>query len=266
MLVQSMIIKESSSESYPFHLSFINQKITFHREVTILIGENGSGKSTLLDLLSRDLGLYRIGTPITELPKVKMEISYQLSKPKGIYFSSEDFTTYIHEIEKEKKIAIEEIERVKVEYQHRSKLAQNLASMPHHRSLSELSSLHDRDLLKSSHGEAYLSFFKSRIRKNQLMLLDEPETPLSFSNQLALLLLMKEAVNQGCQLIIASHSPVVMSYPNADLYEIDEKGIHLTSIDQVESISLMKQFLNNPDAFLHHLFFEPKERDDSDES
>jgi predicted ATPase len=259
MLITSIHIKESSYNAYPFHLSFINQKITFHREVTILIGENGSGKSTLLDLLSRELGLFRIGTPITDLPQIMIELGYPLSKPKGIYFSSEDFTTYIHEIEKEKKSAINELERVKVEYEHRSKLAQNLASMPYHRTLSELSSLHDRDLLKSSHGEAYLSFFKSRIRKNQLMLLDEPETPLSFLNQLALLLLMKEAVNQGCQLIVATHSPVVMSYPDAFLYEINNQGMIHKDIDQIESIGLMKQFLNNPDAFLHHLFNEPKE-------
>ncbi len=258
MLIHRMIIKETSSDEYPFHLSFLNQTIDFNQDVTILIGENGSGKSTLLDVIANHLKLYRIGTPISNLPSMKIEMTYHLTKPKGIYFSSEDFTTYIHEIEKEKKSALEDIERVKVEYEHRSKLAQNLASMPHHRTLSELSSLHDRDLLMSSHGEAYLSFFKSRIRKNQLMLLDEPETPLSFSNQLALLILMKEAVHQGCQLIIATHSPVVMSYPGADLYEINEKGIQKTTIDQVESISLMKQFLNNPDGFLHHLFDEER--------
>ena len=259
MLLHSVQIKESRKDVFPFHLSFMNQKIIFCREVTVLIGENGSGKSTLLDLMSRELNLFRIGTPILDLPTMNMDLSYPLTKPKGIYFSSEDFTTYIHEIEREKRSAAVEIERVQIEYKNRSLLAQKLASMPHHRTLSELTNLHDRDLLKSSHGEAYLSFFKSRMRKNQLMLLDEPETPLSFQNQLVLLLLMKEAVKQGCQLIVATHSPIVMSYPNASIFEITKKGLSEKKVEEVENISLMKQFLNHPEAFLHHLFSEPNE-------
>ena len=256
MLIKKITFIGSTEQAYPYDLPIFDQEIVFNHDVTILVGENGAGKSTLLELIASKLNLYRIGTSRHTIPKVTVNIQYHLQQPKGIFFSAEDFTTYIHEQENEKNEAKAELKRIQNEYQHRSDLAKNLASMPHHRSLSELNHLHDRDLFHASHGEAYLSFFKSRIRPHQVMLLDEPETPLSFSNQLALLILINDAVKQGCQIIMATHSPVVMSFPNAQLLEISHQGIQPTKVDQVESFQLMKQFINDPDSFLRHLFAE----------
>ena len=126
--------------------------------------------------------------------------------------------------------------------------------MPHGRTLYEIENLHDRNLNESSHGEAYLSFFKSRMRPNQLILLDEPETPLSFQNQLALLYLLKEGVKQGSQFIIATHSPVIMAYPGSTIYELTGAGLIKTSYDKIEQVESLKHFLKDPNSFLRHLF------------
>lgn len=256
MLIQKIMFLGSSEQTYPYHLPIFDQEILFNRDVTILVGDNGTGKSTVLELIASKLNVYRIGTSYQTLPKVTVDVQYHLQRPKGFYFSAEDFTTYIHEQENEKNEANAELMRIQNEYQHRSNFAKNQASMPHHRSLSELNHLHDRNLFQSSHGEAYLSFFKSRIRPNQVMLLDEPETPLSFSNQLALLILINDAVKQGCQIIMATHSPIVMSFPNAQIIEFSHQGLQPKTLDQIESFQSMKQFINNPNSFLRHLFAE----------
>lgn len=243
-----------TSTGYPYDLPFFNQTIRFTKPVTFIIGDNGSGKSTLLELIKNNLGLFQIGKPILDLPKVDMSLSYQLKKPKGLYFSSKDFTTYIHELEKEKASAKAYIREVEETYQKRSLLAQSLAKMPHASTLHDIDLLHDRNLNESSHGQAYLSFFKSRIRDNQLLLLDEPETPLSFQNQLALMLLIKEAEQKGNQVIIATNSPILIHYPGAEILLLDGQGIKQITLDEVDYLNDIKSFIQQPERFLKHLF------------
>lgn len=117
----------------------------------------------------------------------------------------------------------------------------------------EINKLYDKDLLTSSHGESYLSFFKSRIKPNQLFILDEPETPLSFDNQLALIYMIHEGVKEGAQFIIATHSPILCAYPDAKIYELSTNDIQETTYDQINSIKLLKQFIDDPSHFYKHL-------------
>lgn len=255
MIHLKAITFQEKDHHYPYDLPFFDQKITFNKPITILVGDNGCGKSTFLELIQEELELYQIGKPIEKHPHVSCIKETSLKKPKGFYFSSEDFTTYIKELENELKSSKEELEHIDKTYSHRSPLAKSLAKMPHARTIHEISSLHDRPLNHSSHGEAYLSFFKSRMRDNQLILLDEPETPLSFSNQLALLYILKDTIDRGSQVIIATHSPIIMAFPDAEIYLFNHDRLEMVQYDDLESIKILKDFLNDPNRYLHHLFF-----------
>ena len=112
--------------------------------------------------------------------------------------------------------------------------------------------MYSKDLAKSSHGESYLDFFSSRIKDNQIYLLDEPETPLSVQNQLTLMAMILEASERGCQFIIATHSPILAAIPKAIIYEIKNESFVRTDYENIGSISLLKQFLNNKEQFLRH--------------
>jgi predicted ATPase len=128
-----------------------------------------------------------------------------------------------------------------------------MAKGPYHKTISELTSMYQNDLGTQSHGESYLDFFKSRIKPDSVYLLDEPETPLSFQNQLALLALIMDATKKGCQFIIATHSPILAAFKDALIYEIKSNQFQKTSYEHVESIKLLKEFLNHKDHFLYHL-------------
>jgi predicted ATPase len=262
--LKSITYHKHPTDTFPFRLPFFNDTpIELSPTVTIISGSNGSGKSTLLELLAEKLNLYRITqqSDTTQtlresiLPATSLvELSYDLQKPKGYLFSAEDFTKYIQFLEHEKAQAKKEIETIDKTYKHKSDYAKMMAKSPHHKTLGEIDGLYDHPLLTQSHGEAYLDFFSSRLKPNTLILLDEPETPLSIQNQLTLLVLIHKAVKQGSQLIIATHSPIISAYPDAKLYTIASDKIECTSYDSVESVKLLKDFLDNKEAYLNHLF------------
>ena len=257
-LLKSVYFQKKEDDIFPYHLPIFEQHLDVNHDVTIFVGENGSGKTTLLEIIQSALGLYRIGQPLIKMPHVKTKMTYHLHKPLGLYFSAEDFTTYIYELEKEKAYAKQQIKEAKHQYRQKSTFAQMQAQGPYRKTIAEIDQLYDRNLLKSSHGESYLSFFKSRLKPNTLILLDEPETPLSFQNQLTLLYMIHEATKLGCQFVIATHSPLMMAYPHAHIYEIDQEGIHETSYEMINHVQSMKDFLNHPDRYFRHLFKEEK--------
>lgn len=254
MHIKAVRFKENQSKNYPYYLPFFGKTVNFTSNVTILVGDNGCGKSTFLKLLKNHLGLYQIGEAVKKSSLAILDVSLVLKKPKGYYFSSEDFTMYIKQLEDNKKESYEALNEIEHDYKNRSQFAKNLASMPHKRTLAEIDALHDKDLSLASHGESYLSFFKSRLKANQLMLLDEPETPLSFHHQLSLLYLLHEAVKDNCQIIIATHSPIIMAYPNAQIIRFNEGALEEVPYESLESVQLLKRFLDNPEVFIRRLF------------
>ena len=268
-LIRSIQFSQTRKDIFPYQLPFFGHEIVFDGPVTILIGENGSGKSTFLELINEVIGLYKIRDKKTLHPelispindaKSQVHIKYVLNKPKGFFFSAEDFTSYIHDLMKEKANALEELKIIDQTYKRKSALSKSLASMPHMRTIGEINSLYQNDLLTSSHGEAYLDFFKSRIREKELYLLDEPETPLSIQNQLTLLSIIDEGVKRDNQFIIATHSPILMAIPYATIYEVSEQGFKRIAYDQIESVILLKQFMNHPESFLRHLYSDDEKK------
>lgn len=264
MVLLKSIEKQNKQGGYPFSVPAIQELHTlqFNSPITIFVGDNGTGKSTLLELIACKLNLYRISNDLNYrdpdfIPIKEAASSFKLNysvKPKGFFFRSEDFTTYVSFLHQAKKEAREEIKRIDETFTKSSDYAKTLAKSAHYRTLGEVRSMYQRSLEEESHGQAYLDFFKSRLRPNSLYILDEAEVPLSFANQLGLLMLIKEAVNDGCQFIISTHSPVIMSYRAAEIHELTENGIRSSTFESLEAVNLMKDFLNHRDRYLNHIF------------
>lgn len=104
-----------------------------------------------------------------------------------------------------------------------------------------------------SHGESYFKLFQSRFRPNGLYLLDEPEAPLSPMRQLSLIAMIEEMVKQDGQFIIATHSPILLAYPDAAILQFTDGTIQAARYDELEHVTITRSFLNNPDAYLRHL-------------
>ncbi|MDD4000329.1 MAG: AAA family ATPase [Bacilli bacterium] len=264
MAIIRKIIRLNEKEGYPFSVPVIKNltELDLNYNLVIFVGDNGSGKSTLLETIAVKLGLNRIGKDTAyqdiEFFEIKRAInSFQIEyllKPRGFFFRSEDFLSYIRFLDEAKAEAKKELKRIEMSYQNKSSYSQTLATMPHKRTLADIDNLYQKNLHEESHGESYLDFFKSRLRPNSLYLLDEAETPLSFQNQLTLILLMKEAIADGCQFIISTHSPVLMSYPLACIYDFNQERIIKAKYEDLEEVNQLRYFLNDKDSFLKHLF------------
>jgi predicted ATPase len=111
------------------------------------------------------------------------------------------------------------------------------------------------DLLnEASHGESFMRLFDERIRKNGLYLLDEPEVPLSPLRQLSLLSMIKDmSLNYDCQFIIATHSPILLAYPDATIYSMDSAPPQKVAWEDLESVQLMSDFFRDPLSYIRHL-------------
>ncbi|MBI4926972.1 MAG: AAA family ATPase [Anaerolineae bacterium] len=139
------------------------------------------------------------------------------------------------------------------EYGGRSALARDLAKMPYARELGDMQNRYGEGLDNQSHGESFLLLFRERFVPDGLYLLDEPEAPLSPVRQLGLLALLKQMVEEGGQFIIATHSPILMAFPGAEILTLDGNGVHSVAYNDLEHVKLTRDFLNHPEAFLRHL-------------
>lgn len=243
---------------YPFNLNIIRHfvTITFNNPVTILCGDNGCGKTTLIELVAQSISAHRVGQPggMTPAQQRLREASLYFTpvfavKPrKNFIFTAEGFTKYIDFLVAEKEESRAELAVVREEYGDR--YAGKLAAQPYARTIAEIDHMYDNPLEERSHGQGFLDFFHSRIVKGGLYLLDEPEAALSYGNQLALIYMMQDAVENGCQFILATHSPILTAYPNARLYEIAESRIESRAYDDIASISFLKRFLFKHESLL----------------
>ncbi len=265
IVLESVRIRELHvQEGFPFNVPVIAQlgELRFETPVTVFIGENGTGKSTLLEGIAAAVHAITISGDSIDRDETlaharrlasRMVVSWKVKTQRGFFLRAEDFFSFSKVLAKTRKEMEAEIERVRVEYKDHSPLAQGLAKAPFARSLGEMEARYGKDLDARSHGESFLQLFKARFVPNGFYILDEPEAPLSPVRQLALIAMMKDMVEQGCQFLVATHSPILMAYPGATILSLDDVPMKKIAFDDIEHVKIMRMFLNDPDNFLNRL-------------
>ncbi len=241
LFIKSIGLNRSTceNEDYVFQLPVIKnlikiQQLELNTKVTFFIGENGTGKSTLLEALAVACGFNAEGgtknfnfssKPTHSQLYRYLTVAKGIKKPSdGFFLRAESFYNVASEIDR-----LDEI-------------------------FPLLSSYGGRSLHNQSHGESFMSLILNRFGGNGLYILDEPEAALSPSRQLSLLVQINNLVKKNSQFIIATHSPILLAYPGADIYVFSEEGITLTPYENTEHYFLTKEFLNNPHKMLNYLF------------
>jgi len=232
-IISVELIKEKikDNKGYPFSLPIVKnlKKIDFDKAITFLIGENGTGKSTLLEAIAVQYGF----------------------NPEGGSMNFNFETKQTHSSLSNSIRIIKGVKKPKDNYFLRAESFYNLASNVDDIGVS--SSYGGRSLHEQSHGESFFSLFLHRLHGEGIYLFDEPEAALSPQRQLAFLSRMSELIGQGSQFIIATHSPIILSYPNAKIIQITEKGFEELPYKETECYDLYKTFINNPEYMLKRL-------------
>jgi len=243
-LQQISLKRESvpSFDTYPFHIPAIKnlESMTFHQDVTFIIGENGSGKSTLIEAIALHLGFGIEGGSKSMQTKTHQNASVlydylssskSYRKPSDYFFlraeSYYNVATYLEELDKE---------------ENTSYVQRNYG----------VKSLHE-----CSHGESFMATLTHRLSGNGLYIFDEPEAALSPARQLAALSAIHQLVQANSQFIIATHSPILLAYPNAVIYQLDEEGMRKVKYEETENFRLTKYFLNNHEEMTRTLMGDP---------
>jgi predicted ATPase len=251
-------------EQWPFCLGLFAglERLTFTAPVTVLVGENGSGKSTLLEAMAIALRMPAIGRAdahrdpsLAELVPLarSLRLVRGAQSPQARFFlRSEDFFGFVQTLGERSRELREELDRARRENAHRSRFAQQQAEAAYSGSLAALQGRYGADLLgAASHGESFLRLFQARMAPRGLYLMDEPEAPLSPVRQLALMQMIRELAEQGqCQFILATHSPILMALPGAQLIDCDQSPLAQTVYGDLASVALLREFLNDPSRMI----------------
>ncbi|MCS7481123.1 AAA family ATPase [Umezawaea endophytica] len=229
---------------YPFTLPAVRDLVANGLElapgVTFLVGENGSGKSTLTEAMAVACGFnpeggsqnFRFATRASESSLGDdLVLSWSGRKPRTGYFLRAE--SYYN--------VATEIERLDEDPYSPSLLPSYGGISPHER----------------SHGESFLDLVSHRFGADGLYFLDEPEAALSVRGCLAVLVRLADLVEQGCQFVVATHSPILLALPGAAILEIaDDGAITRTTYDGALPVRLTRDFLAKPEVYLRHLFEE----------
>lgn len=261
--LRSLSLKPSSKkrEGFPFNIPTVKKlrELEFRRPVTFLVGENGTGKSTLLEAVAAGVGSVVVGGEDVRTDKTLAHARHLASQLKfvwtkrthrGFFLRAEDFFGFAKRVNR----TSAELEEMAVDFEKELKgYGLSLAQGVVRGQRSALVSRYGEDADARSHGEGFLQLFQSRFVPGGLYLLDEPEAPLSPQRQLALLSMLKGMVAQDSQFVIATHSPILMAFPDASILSFDHAPVREIPYDEVEHVSLTRDFLADPEAFLRHL-------------
>ena len=219
--------------AYPFCLPFLGDEfeLSFDRSITIIVGENGTGKSTLLEGIAVLAGYDESGGGNGYMPvdhsKALEQMGGQLSKAlraswlpritRGWFFRAESFFTVARYLDE----------------------------------AAGGSGGTGPDFLSYSHGEGFLRFFQERCQRQGIYIFDEPESALSPARQMEFLKLMRRMEESTiCQVIMATHSPMLMAYPGARLLRLSKYGLEPVTVEQTDHYRVMREFCNDPAGFV----------------
>lgn len=218
---------------YPFNVPILNEtpELKLKKPIVFFVGENGSGKSTLLDAITKKCGIHIWDKPKRHLAhenpyedrlKEFIEVSWTNGRVSGSLFRAETFHDMADFLDD---LALCDPGRLKY---HGGRLLNVL-----------------------SHGEGILSYFSGRFQVKGLYLLDEPEAALSPASQVRFLRLLQELEAEGhAQFIMATHSPILMAYPDAQIFSFDADRIEEVPYQETTHYKIYKQFFTNRCAFL----------------
>ncbi|MFJ7511612.1 AAA family ATPase [Peribacillus simplex] len=230
----------SSYDHFPLDLPVIKhlQEVAFHPSVTYVIGENGMGKSTLLEGIAIAYGFNPEGGTLNfnfSNYDSHSNLDEYLRLQKGVYKPKDNFFF-----------------RAETFYN----LATNIEELDREASFGSkiIDSFGGKSLHQQSHGESFFSAFIERFQGNGLYILDEPEAALSPLRQISMLARINDLAKQGSQFIISTHSPIIMAYPDAKILQISDEGMSEVTLEESNHYLLMKQFFDDKDRLLHHLF------------
>jgi predicted ATPase len=226
---------------FPFTLPFLAHddfSLELTKPVTLFVGENGTGKSTLLEAIAQQAGfnpqgggrdnVYRYGDGAEETGLARaLRLTWLPKVSRGFFFRAESFFNFASYIEDT------------------------------YRGDGKLTPWTERHLHHHSHGEVFLAMFQNRFgaTENSLYLLDEPEAALSPERQLELLATIAERVPSGrVQYVIATHSPLLMACPGADIVLFNHRGIRRGTLRDTPHFKLYDKFFLDPEGFLHETF------------
>lgn len=220
-----------TTNRYPFNIAAFQETTTlkYQTPVTIFTGENGSGKSTMIEAIAVAYGFNAEGgnrNIVFSTQETHSMLHQHLRLSKGPYHALDGFFL-----------------RAESFYNVASKL-EELDDDPAHPLFQYYGG---KSLHKISHGESFLNLVLHRFWGNGLYILDEPEAALSPTGQFTLLKKVYDLVEkENSQFIIATHSPILMGYPNATIYEFSEDGIHQKAYKDTMNYQLYHRFLNDP--------------------
>jgi predicted ATPase len=224
--------KIASFDAYPFSLPVVRNLDTLdlHPAVTFLVGENGSGKSTLLEALAVAWGFnaeggtknFRFGTRASH-----SVLHENLRLVKGVQRPRDGFF-----------LRAESLFNLATEIEH---LDEEPSFGPPIINSYGYASLHEQ-----SHGESFFAVMMHRFGGHGFYVLDEPEAALSPTRQLAMISRIHQLVRKRSQFVIATHSPILMAYPNAWIYQIGSAGLDRVSLEETEHYVVAKRVLNDP--------------------
>jgi predicted ATPase len=249
---------------FPFNVPAVETlpPLTFESPVTFLVGENGSGKSTVLEALAIKTGLPAVAsaapaqdptlTAQGELAEA-LRLSWNRRTHRGFFLRAEDFFGFTKELSRSREVFQRELAEIDEAYRDRSPLAQALARGPIAGSLGDMARRYGDNLDANSHGQSFFQLFRSRFVPGGLYLLDEPEAPLSPQSQLGLIAMLKEMLAADAQFIIATHSPILLAFPGAQILTFDDPPVHGVGFDDLEHVRLTREFLQDPERFLRRL-------------
>ncbi|MGC9330065.1 MAG: AAA family ATPase [Candidatus Hinthialibacter sp.] len=222
-----------TEQYYPFNLDIFHQtsSLEFSAPTTFFVGENGSGKTTLLRAICQRCGIYIWGkaessrahrNPYENLLQKAVRVEWINGSVPGSYFGSDTFQKFASVVED---------------------WADDDAG--------QLKYLGGKSLVRQSHGQSLMSYFTARYQIQGIYFLDEPETALSPASQIQLLQLIQQTTRDGhAQFIIATHSPILMACPDAQIYTFDKRPIQPIAYEDTVHYQIYLDFMNNRDAYL----------------
>ncbi len=265
MILSSLRLRnypEDEKDNFPWTLPLIQnlEELTFEKNISFFVGENGAGKSTILEAIAAYTEVPIAGSFRLEdddsLAAANSLASYLSLRFKektrhGFFLRAEDFIGFSRNIKKEIKALEDEIEEVKATFTGGNI---DIAIGTIEDEKNSLIQRYSADLEAMSHGEGFLKFFTSRITSKGLYLIDEPEAALSPTRQLSLLSLIMEKVKKTkSHFIIATHSPIIMSVPDSEVFYFQDGKIEKIDYRETEHFQLTKMILDHPESVIGKL-------------